>query len=65
MARAAKMTDVVAFGRVAKMRIVVRKPATDSVMKITGDVIAEAIRLSGEAEFATQARSRYRNTVVN
>ena len=62
MARAAKMIDVEVFGRMAKMRVVVSKPATESTMKRT---IAEAMRLAGEAEFNTQTRSRYRNALNN
>jgi len=65
MARAAKMIDVEAFGRMAKMRVVVSKPATESAMKRTGEVIAEAMRLAVEAEFNTQTRSRYRNALNN
>ena len=62
MARAAKMIDVEVFGRMAKMRIVVRQPARESAMKRT---IAEAMRLTYEAEFNTQTRSRYRNALNN
>ena len=62
MARVAKMIDVEAFGRMAKMRVVVSKPATASTMKRT---ITEAMRLAGEAEFNTQTRSSYRNALNN
>jgi hypothetical protein len=65
MARAAKMMDVVVAGRMAKMKAVMRHPATESVMKRTSDMIAEAMRLTGEAEFSTQSRSRYRNALNN
>jgi hypothetical protein len=65
MPRAAKMMDVVVSGRMAKMKIVVRHPATESAMKRTGEMIAEAMRLTGEAEFNTQSRSMYRNALIN
>jgi hypothetical protein len=65
MARAAKMMDVEVAGRMAKMKVVVRQPATDSAMKRTVQVIVEAMHLTGEAEFNTQPRSKYRNALIN
>jgi hypothetical protein len=62
MARVAKMIDVEVFGRMAKMKVVVRKPATESTLKRT---IAEAMRFTYEAEFNTQTRSKYRNALNN
>ena len=62
MAKAAKMMDVEVFGRMAKMKVIVTKPATESTLKKT---ITEAIRLAGEAEFNTQTRSSYRNVLNN
>jgi len=61
MAKAVKMMDVEVVGRMAKMKIVVRNPVTDSAMNRTGRTIAEAMRLSGEAEFNTRSRSVYRS----
>ena len=46
----------------AKMKIVVSKPATESTIKRT---ITKAMRLAGEAEFNSQSRSRYRNALNN
>ena len=60
MARVAKMIDVEVFGRMAKMKVVVSKPAAQSTLKRT---IAEAMRLTCEAEFNTQTRSSYRNAL--
>ena len=62
MARAAKMMDVVIFGRMAKMKVVVSRPTSEATMMRT---ITEAMRLAGEAEFNTQSRSRYRNALNN
>ena len=62
MAKAAKMMDVEVFGRMAKMKVIVTKPATESTLK---KIITDAIRLAGEAEFNTQTRSRYRNALNN
>jgi len=65
MARAAKTTDVVVAERMAKMKILVSVPARESALKVTGRVLAEAMRLAGEAEFNTQPRSKYRNALIN
>ena len=54
--------DVEIFGRMAKMKVVVSKPATESTINRT---ITEAMRLAGEAEFNSQSRSRYRNALNN
>ena len=65
MAKAVKMMDVVVVGRIAKMRVVVTEPTRESALKKTGDVITEAMRLAGEAEFNTQPRSKYRNALIS
>jgi hypothetical protein len=64
MARAAKMVDVMVAGRMAKMQALVSVPARESALKMTGKVLAEAMRLAGEAEFNTQPRSKYRNALI-
>ena len=61
MARAAKMTDVVVAGRMAKMRVRVTEPARVTAFSRTAETVAEAMRLSCEAEFNTQPRSKYRS----
>jgi len=63
MARAVKMMDVVVVGRMAEMKVGVTEPAKRSAISRTGDVLAEAMRLAGDAELNTQPRSKYRNTV--
>lgn len=60
MARAAKMVDIVVAGRMAKMRVTVSEPAKVSVLKRTGDVIADAMSKAADAELNTQPRSKYR-----
>jgi len=65
MARAARMMDVVVAGRMAKMRVVVQEPKRDTTLKLTGDVIAKAMRQAADAEFNTQPWSKYRNALIN
>jgi len=65
MARTAKMTNVVVAGRMAQMRVVVTEPTRESALKRTGDVIADAMRLAGEAELNTHPRSKYRKARIN
>ena len=65
MGSTVKMMDVMVAGRMAKMKVVVREPARESALMRTGEVIAEAMRLAGEAEFNVRSRSRYRNALVN
>jgi hypothetical protein len=65
MAKAVKMMDVVVAGRMAKMRVIVTEPTRESALKITGNVITEAIRQAADAEFNTQPRSKYRKTLIN
>ena len=60
MERAAKMIDVVVAGRMATMRVRVTEPVRETALSRTAGTVAEAIRLSGEAEFNTQPRSKYR-----
>ena len=59
------MVDVVVAGRMAKVKIVVRQPTRESALILAGEVIAEAMHLSNEAEFNTQPRSKYRNALIN
>ena len=65
MEKAAKMMDVVVAGRMAKMKVVVTHPARESALTRTVEVLAEAIRLAGDAEFNTHSRSKYRNALIN
>ena len=65
MARTAKMMDVVVAGRMAKMKVVVTEPTRESVIRKTGNVIADAMRQAAEADFNTQPRSKYRNALIN
>jgi len=65
MARTAKMMDVMVAGKMAKMKVIVTEPARESAFKRTGVILAEAMRLAGEAEFNTQPRSKYRKALIN
>jgi hypothetical protein len=47
------------------MRVVVTEPAKESVLKIAGDVITEAMRQAADAEFNTQPRTKYRKALIN
>ena len=65
MERTAKMTDVMPAGRMARMRVKVTAPVTETVYTRTAHTVSEAMRLAGNAELNTQPRSSYRKALIH